>query len=246
MPVELNKQTMSPPKALRLLLHGGEGVGKTTFACGAPNAYLLDLEGGRGLCSPKMAQEPATYSSVLEHVGALIEQDHEYKTLIVDSLDVLEAMITDQVCKAGGYSSISSPAYGRGYAERSRAWSTFWAALDCLRERRNMVIILIAHSQIVKVEDPILPAFDKHTLHLYKTETAKAIEWPDIVGFCVVKTYTTKDGERNLATAAGERMLMTRNNPAYSAKNRYDMPEEIPLSWPDFERYFRPQTKGDD
>lgn len=235
MEIDLNNQEMPAPKPLRMLIHGGEGVGKTTFACGAPDAYLLDLEGGRGRCAPKMAQEPKSFAEVLEHIRALIEQDHEYKTLVVDSLDVLEGMITDEVCRSGGYTSISSPAYGKGYAERSRVWATFWAALDYLRDRREMMIILIAHSKIVKVEDPILPAYDRHTLHLYKTETAKAIEWPDIVGYCMIKTYTTTDGERNLATSAGERVLLTKNNPAYAAKSRYSLPEEIPLTWQELE-----------
>ncbi|MDD3089125.1 MAG: ATP-binding protein [Smithellaceae bacterium] len=246
MAIDLGSQVTCPPKPPRMLLHGREGVGKTTFACGAPNAYLLDLEGGRGLCAPKMAQEPKTYADVLDHIRALIEQDHGYQTLIVDSLDVLESLITDQVCLAGGYSSISSPAYGKGYAERTRIWSTFWTALDCLRDRRGMMIILIAHSQVVKVEDPILPAFDAHELHLYKTEKAKATEWPDMVGFCMVKTYTVQDGERNLATTADERVLLTKSNPAYTAKNRYSMPEEIPLSWQEFEKHLGLKPNGDE
>jgi len=228
---ELKKSTQKPP---RILIHGGEGVGKTTFACNAPNVYMLDLEKGRAQCNPLMAQEPTTYNQVLEHISALIEQDHDYHTLVIDSLDVLETMISDHVCKAGGYKSISTPGFGKGYGERTMVWAEFWKALDYLRDTKNMMIIMIAHSQIVKVEDPILPSFDCHELHLYRTDKAKAVEIPDIVGYCMIKTYTTKDGERNMATTAGERVIKLTKNPAYTAKNRYSLPDELPLNWDTF------------
>jgi hypothetical protein len=239
MPIDLNTLKEPPQKAPRILIHGGEGVGKTTFACGAPNVYLLDLEKGRVNNKPMMPQEPDSYDEVLEHIIALIEQDHKYKTLVIDTLDVLESMITDKVCNKRGWECISDPGFGKGYDARTAIWYDFWKALECLRETKNMIIIMIAHSQVVSVKDPILPTFDSQELHLYKTEKAKATEWPDIVGFCMIKAYTTKDGARNLATTAGKRVILTSKNPAYTAKNRYGMPEEIPLSWGEFEKHFK-------
>lgn len=250
MAINLNELKKSTRKAPRILLHGGEGVGKTTFACGAPSVYMLDLEKGVAMCDPLMTQEPTSYDEVMDHIKALATQDHEYKTLVIDSLDVLESMITDHVCKLNGWNAITEPAYGKGYGARTdMCWSPFWRCLDYLRDTKNMMIILIAHSQVVEVKDPILPSFDAHELHLYKTEKAKATEWPDVIGYCMIKTYTTSDGTRNLATTAGERVILTRKNPAYSAKNRYNMPEEIPLVWSEFAQYFRttkPKTNGDE
>lgn len=241
---ELQKSKQRPP---RILIHGGEGVGKTTFACGAPSAYMLDLEKGRVMCDPEMAQEPESYPEVMEHLRALATQEHGYKTLIIDSLDVLESMITNHICKENGWKAITEPAYGKGYGARTDGcWSPFFRCLDYLRDTKNMMIILIAHSQVVEVKDPILPSFDAHELHLYKTEKAKATEWPDVIGYCMIKTYTTQDGARNLATTSNERVILTRKNPAYTAKNRYNMPEEIPLNWDEFVKYFRttkPKTK---
>ena len=238
MAIDLKTLEKATLKAPRILIHGAEGVGKTTFACGAPNVYLLDLEKGRVLCDPMMPQEPESYTEVLDHIGALVEQDHEYHTLVIDTLDALETMITNHICIENGWSSIAVPGYGKGYKERTMLWNNIWYALDILRERKNMIIILVAHSQVVKVEDPILPEYDAHKLHLYKTEIAKATEWPDVIGFCLIKTYTVVDGKRNLATSAGEHVIMTKKNPAYTAKNRYDMPEEIPLSWVEFSKHF--------
>jgi len=226
---ELQKKARGAP---RILLHGGEGVGKTTFACGAPDVFMLDLEKGRAMCDPKMAVEPATYPEVMELLQALATQEHDYKTVVIDSLDTLEAMITAHICKENGWSDIASPSYGKGYAARTDGpWSKFWRAIDYLRDHNQMMVIMIAHSAIVKIEDPILPSFDAHHLHLYKNEKAKAEEVPDIIGYCMVKAYTAKDGERNLASTAGERVIKLAKNPAYTAKNRYNMPEELPLNW---------------
>lgn len=236
--MELKQLKTSRPKPPRILIHGGEGVGKTTFACSAPSPVVIDLEDGLGTLEMPHIR-PKTYSEVLDVIRALIEQEHDYKTLVIDSLDALEGMITQETCASNKWRSISEPAYGRGYVERSMAWAPLWSSLDELREQRNMIVILIAHSQIVKVEDPILPAFDKHTLHLYKTETAKAIEWADVVGFAMIKTYTTVEGTRTRATTAGERVLLTTSNPAYTAKSRYPIPEEIPLVWSEFVKHLK-------
>jgi len=223
----------------RILLHGPEGVGKTTFACGAADAFMLDLEGGRALNEPLMPQEPKNYPEVLDFINSLVEQDHEYTTLIVDSLDILEEMVTEYTCQQKGYSNVTEPGYGKGYADRTANWKYFWDLLDALTEQKNMLIILVAHSHIVKVEDPVMPAFDKHALHLYKTEAAKACEIVDVIGFCALKSFTTKDGERNLAKTANQRKIYVRTNPAYTAKNRYSMTEEMPLEWPAFETELR-------
>ena len=234
---DLKKTTLKAP---RILLHGGEGVGKTTFACGAPDVYMLDLEKGRAMCDPLMAQEPDSYTEVMEHLKALATQEHGYKTLVIDSLDVLEEMATTHICRERGWKAISDPDYGKGYGARTEVcWKPIWDCLDYLREKKNMMIIIIAHSRIVEFKDPVLPSFNMHEVNLYKNEKEKAVNWPDVVGFCMIKSYTRKDGERELAISKGERVICTRKNPAYAAKNRYNMPEEIPLAWADFAQYFR-------
>ena len=249
MAIDLKSLQKNRAKAPRILIHGGEGVGKTTFACSAPSPVVIDLESGLGVLEVPHVQ-PDTYIEVLDVINALIEQEHDYKTVVIDSLDALESMITIETCTRNKWSSISEPAYGRGYAERTALWTPLWVALDKLRDVRNVIIIMIAHSQIVKVEDPVLPAFDKHTPHLYKTETAKVTEWPDVVGYAMIKTYVTADPvgksekvARCRATSAGERVLLTTSNPAYTAKSRYPMPEEIPLVWDEFVQYLKNPLK---
>jgi hypothetical protein len=105
-----------------------------------------------------------------------------------------------------------------------------------------MNVILIAHGTIVRVEDPVHPAYDTHTLKLHKRAAAIAEEYSDIVGFAahktLIKTEEAGFGEkRNRALATGERVLYLSGTAAFTAKNRYSMPESVPLDWTEFEKY---------
>ena len=195
MAVDLNTLQKATMKAPRILIHGEEGVGKTTFACGAPDVFLMDLEKGCAMNNPMLPVEPKSIEEVMDLLDSLLNQDNEYKTLVVDSLDVIERMITEKVCRENGWPSIAYPDYGKGYAARTDGpWKLFWTALDNLWETKNMIIILTTHSRMVKVEDPVLSSFDKFEPNLYKTEMRKAVDWPDIVGFCMTKSYSIKEG----------------------------------------------------
>jgi len=237
---ELETQNQKPP---RILIHGGEGVGKTTFACSAPNPIVIDVEDGLGTISvPHII--PKHLTEVFEVFSALIEQEHSYRTLVIDSLDALEELITDYLLEERGWKSIGEPAYGRGYVERSTVWRQVFSALEKVRDECNMGIILVAHSRIEKVEDPVYPAYDRHVPDLYKTEAAKVVEWCDIVGYAMIKTLTIRDGERVRATTGGERILYTESNPAYVAKTRYPIKDGIPLDWAEFEKELKGGNHG--
>lgn len=224
---ELNKAKQHPPI---IVLHGHEGTGKSTTANGFPNAFWLNLENSTYDFEPYQVQVPANYGALMEMLEALQEQEHDFKTLIIDTLDKLEIMMTASVCNANGWNSISDPDWGKGYSARTTEFQKFWSIIKDLNTRRNMVIVLIAHSVVVPVTDPILPSYDKHTLNIYKTENAFVRREADLIGYCMIEAFTTTDGTRNLATTAGERQIRTHPNPAYDAKTRRsDMPEILPM-----------------
>lgn len=224
----LKKSTQHPPI---ITLHGHEGIGKSTVANGFPNAMWLNLEDTTYDFDPYFPVTPETYTDVIGILDGLLEQDNEYKTLIIDTMDKLEILMTEHICAENGWSSISDPAYGKGYSARSAEFQTnFWKKIRDLNRKKHMVIILIAHSKIEKVQDPILPEYDKHTLQLYKTENAFIRRESDLVGYCMIEAFTTSDGKRNMATTAGEHQIRTRPNPAYDAKTRkINMPEILKM-----------------
>jgi len=233
---QFKPDTQLPP---RIIIHGAEGVGKTTFACHAPNSVMMNLE--RGI--PKKYLDtipqfsPSSYAECMDMIKTLYKSEHTYKTLIIDSLDALDDLLTAHTRTVLGINSMSAN-FGAGSSERSKYWADIISGLTALNENKGMSILCICHTHTIEMRDPMLPIYDIRAPKLYKTEMTKFVDWSDVTGYAIVKTYTTSsDGKRNLAKTAGEHVILTHTNPAYIAKNRYDMPPEIPMVWAEMEKY---------
>ena len=129
------------------------------------------------------------------------------------------------------------------------------ALLNDLRETRGMIVIVIAHSKVERFEDPENSAYDRYTPRLHKAATSLLCEWADAVLFATKRFRVSKEqgngfqGDRAIATAigadGGERILRTVGSPACIAKNRFNLPSEIPLSWQAFiDAYMAPKGGG--
>src|SRR5262245_46348610 len=179
----------------RLVIHGLEGVGKTTLAARFPSPVFLQTEDGAGNL------ELATFG-VLEQLGAVRDaiavlgnESHDFRTLVLDSADALEPLIWAAVCRERGWASIESPGYGKGYVEADGVWRDLLTGFDWLRRTRGMLIVLIAHSSIETVNDPRVAGYTSYQLRLHKRARGLVQDWADIIGFLgtdvVVKTEDT-------------------------------------------------------
>jgi AAA domain-containing protein len=229
-----------------IVVHGLPGIGKTTFAQNFPGPVFIQTEDGCptgleiatfGLCE--------TFAAVVEALGHLGTQPHEYKTLVVDSLDKLEPLVLAAVCADRGYASIESPGYGKGWIEADKWWLDFFRGCEWLRRTRNMTIVLIAHSEITTVNDPRVASYTSYQLRLHKRARALVEDSADLVAFLasdvVIKTEQAGFGKtRARADGGSTRWLHTEGRPAFIAKNRYGMPERIAVP----QRFDYPATLG--
>lgn len=232
----LQKNVKKPP---RLIVYGDAGIGKTTFAACAPNPVFVQTEDGLGDLDATAFPLAETYEDVLQALASLYTEDHEFKTLAIDSLDWLEPLVWDKTCRELNATSIEAPGYGKGYVEAMKWWRRFFEGVTALRDAKNMVVVMLAHSQIARVEDPTQPAYDTHGLKLHKRAAALAEEFSDAILYAAQKTYTaTEDAgfnqKRTRAMTTGERVMHAQGTPAFVAKNRYRLPPELPLSWDAF------------
>src|SRR5579871_5958182 len=84
----------------RLVIYGVEGIGKSTFAAGAPNTIFLGPENGTETLDVRRYPTTRTWQDVLDAVDDLTLSDHGYKTLAIDTLDWIEPLIHEAVCQS--------------------------------------------------------------------------------------------------------------------------------------------------
>jgi hypothetical protein len=230
---DIRKKTkLKPPK---LVLYGGAGIGKTSFASGMNAPIFALTEDGMGKIQCDHFPVAKDYDTFIANLKTLLDEDHEYKTLAVDSLDWLEPLIWEKVCQEHGKKSIEEFGYGRGYVEALKQWREYIDILNRLRDEKSMTIIQIAHNQIKRFESPEIEAYDRHELKLHRKAGDLILEHSDCCFFANFKLGTVKTqgkgGQTNTKAVQGDRVIYTQAKPAFLAKNRYGLPEEMPFDW---------------
>lgn len=219
----------------RVVIHGDGGVGKSTFAASAFRPVFLPFEDGLDGIEVDAFPRLASYQDAVDAIATLASGEHQFGTVVVDSLDWLEPLVWAEVARAHNKTSIEEIPYGKGYAEALPLWRKLLDGLNYLRETRSMAVVLIAHSQIKRFEAPDSEPFDRYEIKLHKGANAMVREWADVIGFAHHETAIKKDTNgfqtRARGVSTGRRMLRVAETPACVAKNRYSLPDVIPLSW---------------
>ena len=222
--------------APRIMVYGVEGIGKSTFCAGAPNPIYILTEDGLGSLKVDHFPLATSFADVMDAIASLYKDNHAFETVVIDSLDWLEAIIqreTEQKYDA------KDLAYGKGALIAAERWREILDGLNALRNDKGMAVILIAHTTIKRFDSPEVEPYDRYQPKLQERSNAVVREWSDAVLFANYKNIVKKDDvgfnqTNNRGISTGERLLFTSERPAYMAKNRYNMPESIPLSWDAF------------
>lgn len=229
---DLSSISRSAAKAPRLIVYGVPGVGKTTLAAGAPSPIFIPVEDGLVGMDVPAFPKCNSFDDVREAMGTLINESHDFKTVVLDSADVLEPLIWDMICQEGGKNSIGDFAYGKGYELALDKWRELLRGFDILRDE-GMNVIVLAHSHIIRFESPDSDGYDRFTMRLHKKANATLHDWADAVLFANHETrvVSASGGDRKRGVSTGRRVLHTEEQAAWLAKNRFSMDPTVDLSW---------------
>lgn len=224
-----------PPK---IVLAGPGKIGKTTFAASAPNSIGILTEEGADAVDAHAFPLCTTLSQVHEAIGVLLNEEHQFQSVFLDSLDWLEPLIWAHVANVNGWVNIEAPGYGKGYVAAAEEWRNTLAGFEALRTVRNMAVILICHDKVKRFDSPLDEGFDRYELKLHDRASAIVQEWGDVIGWANYEIYTKRiktvdKKDEAKATTTGRRILHVEPHPAHMGGNRFGL-KNMELGWDNF------------
>ncbi len=232
-------------RPLRIVIHGVDGIGKSTFSASAPDPIFLCAEDGTAHLDVTRFPQPENWKDIMDAFSTLYEAEHSFKTLILDSVDWAEQIARDAVCVEQNVPSIESIPYGRGWVFCNDKMRQLISCLDAIY-MKGMNIIVIAHSYIKPFNDPELSAtIDRYALKLDKRTDPLFREWADYVLFANwdtrIEQATDTKGKplpglegKAKGRSYGKRLLYTQRSAAFDAKRRFNIPDRMELDWGTF------------
>lgn len=231
------KRTRSdlPP---RTVVHALRKVGKSTFASCAPRPIIIQTEDGLDNIEADAFPLCKGWSDVTSAVESLLREPHDFKTVVLDSVDWSEGLLHKAVAEEHKVASIEAMGYGKGYVYAAEKFSALLDKLNDLRIGKGMGVVMLCHSEIKRFDDPLSNSYDRYVLALHKQVAATLEEWADVIGYAAIETLTATEKkadfaktERTRAMTTGNRYLHLTGSPAFTAGNRYSLPDKIEFTW---------------
>jgi hypothetical protein len=214
---------------------GDSGLGKTSLACTFPKPIVI--RGEDGLQAIPKDDRPDAFPLVTsvdqlwEQLTALVKEDHDYQTVIIDSVTALERLFIQHVIESDPKEprSINQAlgGYGAGLAAVANLHQRVRKACGILNERKNMHVVFVAHADTETIELPDSDPYTRYSLRLGRKSVAPYVDDSDVVGFMKLETFYTGDGDRKKAISDGARVLVTYATASNVSKNRLGITEDL-------------------
>jgi len=233
----------------RVLIYGPGGVGKSTFCSKAKDVYFLPTEEGvNDIHVPQYKEQIRSLDIVYRVLDKLLNARHPYKSVCLDSAGATESLIIEAIeSRLKKSTNSKSPKsiqemnddFGSGYTAIANEWRDLLKKFDELRSKREINILLTAHSKREKVINLEGKDYDRFTLDLIGQKSSKVItNWCDHVLFARQDVSVSNESKHKILALSGALSIYTRGTAQWSAKTRGEItwPERIPLSWDVFSK----------
>jgi hypothetical protein len=239
--------TVSKPadRAVICTICGDSGMGKTSLAAAFPKPVFIRAEDGlqaiahdkRPDAFPLLAGAKASdaVKMLWDQLIALMQEEHDYQTVVIDSVTALERLFTTSVLESDPKAkSINQTlgGYGAGVSAIAAMHQRVRKAAGLLNERKGMHVVFVAHADVETMRLPDSDDYMRYSLRLPPKSLPPYVDDVDVVGFLRLETFTKgADGERKKAISSGDRQLIVHATAANVSKNRFGVTE--PLECPE-------------
>ena len=222
-------------RAQRVVIYGTEGIGKSSLAAQFPNPLFIDTEGSTSNMDVARMDKPTSWTMLMNQIAFVKANPTVCNTLVIDTIDWAETLAIESVCSQHGKKGIEDFGYGNGYVYAKEEMGRFLNKLQELVDI-GIHVVLTAHAQIRKFEQlDEEGAYDRYELKLGKktsSQTAPIVkEWADMVLFCNYEIVVMTSESKKKKAQGGKRVMYTTHHPAWDAKNRFGLPEKLPMEY---------------
>ena len=231
----LNSIAKPDDRSIICTITGDAGLGKTSLAATFPKPIFIRAEDG--LQAIPVQTRPDAFpllsnvDMLWEQLTALIKEDHDYKTLVIDSVTQLDNLFTNHIVdtdpKKPRTIAQALGGYGAGFQALSSLHGRVRKAAGILNETKGMNIVFIAHSETETIELPDQDPYTRYNIRMQKKSVSHFIDNVDMVAYLKLETHTFGDGERKKAISDGTRILVSYATAANISKNRFGINEDI-------------------
>lgn len=238
----------------RITIYGVQGIGKSTLAAQFPSPLFLlterTIEGVKALPVCQSLQEFWGNLKKLYQDEGFFEK---YKTLVIDSVSKLDELIVRYILAeedanikaeaAGQKHKITTLAaacggYGKGYERAQNLHRAIKLYTDKFTDR-GIAVIFLAHQTTMKYRAPDSEDYDIYSITMNGDKSREPyIHDVDAVLFGRIKSFTeTLDSGKSIVKSTQDRVLVTGVNNANISKNRFSMPNEIPMEFNELKKH---------
>lgn len=205
------------------LLHSDPKGGKSTLASKAANPLFLSTEPGLAFLS--VYELPIrSWQELLEALAAVAQDPKDFKTIVLDTVDISYIMCSDYVCNKHDMAHPSDLAYGKGFALVNTEFRRVLTKMSRLvkGDGTPFGLILISHTKRIEI-DSRDGKYIKSVPTLPQSPREIACGMADFIFY--LDTIDKPDGGH-------DRVLRTKPSKAWEAGDRSGkLPEIIPQDW---------------
>ncbi len=218
-------------RAVKAVVYGPEGVGKSTLSSKAPYAVFIDVEEGTSQLDVARTQRPKTWEELLQILKEIASSKGICRTVVLDTADKAEMLCSDYICRKYKVDGIEGIGYGKGYTYLAEEYGRMLSILDSAISA-GINVIITAHAKMRKFELPEEQgAYDRWEMKLSKQVAPIVKEWADLLLFCTYKTMVVQNENKTNKAHGAKRIMHTTHSAVWDAKNRFNLPEEMDLDF---------------